>query len=123
MMSMEAYQISQITGDVKNRRDCKKFREQQTCHYTYDTCRRPVSMTYTDSENPDVTKEAYTYQYDKNSRLVKETLQNLYPEKEDVRQDEVRSYEYDRRGNLVQTKVENRLNAQTVIHLYILMML
>ena len=68
-------------------------------------------MTYTDSENPDVTKEAYTYQYDKNSRLVKETLQNLYPEKEDDRQDEVRSYEYDRRGNLVQTKVENRLNA------------
>lgn len=58
-------------------------------------------MTYTDSENPDVTKEAYTYQYDKNSRLVKETLQNLYPEKEDDRQDEVRSYEYDR----------NRLNA------------
>ena len=55
--------------------------------------------------------EAYTYQYDKNSRLVKETLQNLYPEKEDDRQDEVRSYEYDRRGNLVQTKVENRLNA------------
>ena len=68
-------------------------------------------MTYTDSENPDVTKEAYTYQYDKNSRLVKENLQNLYQEKEDDRQDEVRSYEYDRRGNLVQTKVENRLNA------------
>lgn len=88
-----------------------KSPESTTCHYTYDTCRRPVSMTYTDSENPDVTKEAYTYQYDKNSRLVKETLQNLYPEKEDDRQDEVRSYEYDRRGNLVQTKVENRLNA------------
>ena len=88
-----------------------KSPESTTCHYTYDTCRRPVSMTYTDSENPDVTKEAYTYQYDKNSRLVKETLQNLYPEKEDDRQDEVRSYEYDKRGNLVQTKVENRLNA------------
>ena len=44
-------------------------------------------------------------------KIQKETLQNLYPEKEDDRQDEVRSYEYDRRGNLVQTKVENRLNA------------
>ena len=99
------YRVMSKTGEIV------KSPESTTCHYTYDTCRRPVSMTYTDSENPDVTKEAYTYQYDKNSRLVKETLQNLYPEKEDDRQDEVRSYEYDRRGNLVQTKVENRLNA------------
>ena len=99
------YRVMSKTGEIV------KSPESTTCHYTYDTCRRPVSMTYTDSENPDVTKEAYTYQYDKNSRLVKETLQNLYSEKEDDRQDEVRSYEYDRRGNLVQTKVENRLNA------------
>ena len=99
------YRVMSKTGEIV------KSPESTTCHYTYDTCRRPASMTYTDSENPAVTKEAYTYQYDKNSRLVKETLQNLYPEKEDDRQDEVRSYEYDRRGNLVQTKVENRLNA------------
>lgn len=89
------YRVMSKTGEIV------KSPESTTCHYTYDTCRRPVSMTYTDSENPDVTKEAYTYQYDKNSRLVKETLQNLYSEKEDDRQDEVRSYEYDR----------NRLNA------------
>lgn len=81
-----------------------------TCHYTYDVCRRPASMTYTDDDAPEVIKEAYTYQYDKNSRLVEETLQNLYPEKEADRQNEVRYYQYDIRGNLIQTRVEDKLN-------------
>lgn len=81
------------------------------CHYAYDICRRPVSMTYTDSEASDLVKEAYTYSYDKNSRLVRETLQNLYPEKEEDRQDEVHTYQYDVRGNLIRTEVENQLDA------------
>lgn len=60
---------------------------------------------------PDMVKEAYTYEYDKNSRLVRETLQNLYPEKEEERQDEIRTYTYDTSNRLVRTKVENRRNA------------
>ena len=107
-------------GDVKNIRDYRSISgkgvkieqpEYTTCSYTYDVCRRPASMTYVDSNAPDMVKEAYTYEYDKNSRLVRETLQNLYPEKEEERQDEIRTYTYDTGNRLVRTKVENRRNA------------
>lgn len=80
------------------------------CTYTYDAYRRPATMSYTDSIDPNTVKEAYTYTYDKNSRLVKETILNLYPEEEADRQNEVRSYSYDVRGNLIRTEVENLLD-------------
>lgn len=82
------------------------------CTYTYDAYRRPASMSYADSTDLNTEKEAYTYTYDKNSRLVRETIQNLYPEEVSDRQNEVRSYTYDVRGNLVQTEVEDLLNME-----------
>lgn len=82
------------------------------CTYTYDAYRRPATMSYADSTDLSIVKEAYTYAYDKNSRLVRETIQNLYPEKVSDRQKEVRSYGYDVRGNLVSTEVEDLLNAE-----------
>ena len=82
------------------------------CTYTYDAYRRPASMSYADSTDLNTVKEAYTYTYDKNSRLVRETIQNLYPEEVSDRQNEVRSYTYDVRGNLVRTEVEDLLNTE-----------
>ena len=86
--------------------------EQRTC-YTYDKADQVrIMLDYRmNGATPDMVKEAYTYEYDKNSRLVRETLQNLYPEKEEERQDEIRTYTYDTSNRLVRTKVENRRNA------------
>lgn len=82
------------------------------CTFTYDSYRRPRAMTYADSARLDVIREAYTYQYDKNSRLTRVTLQNLYPEEAEDQQDKVRTYVYDAIGSLLQTRVEDRLHAE-----------
>ncbi len=82
-----------------------------TCSYTYDDCRRPATMSYMDSTEPGTVKESYTYAYDKNSRLVEETIQNLYPQSPSDCQNEVRRYSYDARGRLTKTEVEDLLDA------------
>ena len=82
------------------------------CSYTYDSCQRPVTMTYRDSGAEEVVREAYAYSYDANSRLVSETIQNLYPEKEEERQNEVRDYQYDNLGNLMQTRVTDKASGK-----------
>ena len=68
-------------------------------------------MSYADSTDPGTEKESYTYAYDKNSRLVEETIQNLYPETASDCQNEVRKYSYDARGRLTKTEVEDFFDA------------
>lgn len=84
--------------------------EHTICSYTYDDCRRPATMSYADSTDPGTVKESYTYAYDKNSRLVEESIQNLYPEVTSDCQNEVRKYSYDAKGRLTKTEVEDLLD-------------
>ena len=104
--------VSTITGyRVLTENGTKvKNPEYTTCTYTYDIYGRPVSMTYTDSTAPDVVKESYSCAYDRNSRITQETITNLYPEAEEDRQSEVRSYTYDNVGQLKKMSVEDLLN-------------
>lgn len=106
-------------GDVSEIKDYRALSENgdivsnpsyTVCTYTYDEYRRPVSMSYTDSDEPENIKESYSYEYDKNSRIIKETIQNFYPEKEEDKQQEVRNYTYDNQGSLLQMQVENVLH-------------
>ena len=69
--------------------------------YEYDRMNRPVSITVTDSEK-EGTVEEYTYQYDVNSQIIKETRMNLYPAEGTGRIDETWDYTYDNLGRLLQ---------------------
>ncbi|MEO2239652.1 DNRLRE domain-containing protein [Dorea sp. YH-dor226] len=85
--------------------------EYTVCSYSYDAYLRPATMTYSEGNNPGIAKEAYTYTYDKNSRLTQETILNLYPSEVSDQQNERRSYVYDANGRLTETRVDNQIDA------------
>ena len=82
--------------------------------YEYDRMNRPVSITVTDSEK-EGTVEEYTYQYDVNSQIIKETRMNLYPAEGTGRIDETWDYTYDNLGRLLQTTVIDDRTGETKI--------
>lgn len=106
-------------GDVSEIKDYRVLSEDGTivedpeytiCSYTYDAYLRPVSMSYTDSDAPETVKESYTYEYDKNSQIVKETFFNNYPTEAEDKQNEERTYSYDTDGKLLSMTVNDLLN-------------
>lgn len=84
--------------------------ESTVCKYTYDACRRPGSVSYYENSNLYTPKEQHNYGYDKNSHLIHETIENSYPDYRADCQFDIRTYEYDARGNLTHTEVQNLLN-------------
>lgn len=63
-------------------------------------------------------KESYAYEYDKNSNIVKETLYNNYPADAEDKQNEERTYTYDKAGNRLTQKKELASGTETTEYTY-----
>lgn len=87
--------------------------------YTYDSFDRPIKIEYYDSSDLENPKESYTYEFDQNNNITKETLKNEYPE-EGFKVDETREYTFDLLDQLVQTDITDRANdkTETIVYTY-----
>ncbi len=101
---LRTYRYSSF-GKVVEIKDYRSF-ERDANHayvsrqYEYDSFGRVHRICYRDSDALDVTKEQYEYVYDKNSRILMESIQKNYVAENIETIDERRMYTYDALGRL-----------------------
>ncbi|MDR1700197.1 MAG: RHS repeat-associated core domain-containing protein, partial [Lachnoclostridium sp.] len=87
--------------------------------YDYDQFQRVKEMTYADStissnNNPQI-QESFTYQYDKQSQIIKEVHENKWADDAAEQMTRETNYEYDRLNRLKKSTEESQKGTQPVV--------
>ena len=106
------------TGELREEITYRKFRDGNTKdyikkEYTYDKFDRVVKIEFFDSTQPGVVRESYTYTYDKNFRIVSETIYNNYAGLNLNTINETHYYKYDSVGRIIEVTIKNKENQVT----------